>query len=92
MILQDPQIVLLDEATAFFDQAAEDHVVARLQTWLGDRTLVLTTHKRSMLALVERVIVMRDGSVVMDGPVGNVVSGNQVKAPERMAAGATYGG
>ncbi|WP_285017577.1 type I secretion system permease/ATPase [Novosphingobium sp. fls2-241-R2A-195] len=92
VILQDPQIVLLDEATAFFDQAAEDHVVARLQTWLGDRTLVLTTHKRSMLALVERVIVMRDGSVVMDGPVGNVVSGNQVKAPERMAAGATYGG
>lgn len=92
VILQDPQIVLLDEATASFDQAAEDHVVARLRAWLGDRTLVLTTHKRSMLALVERVIVMRDGAVVMDGPVGNVVSGNQVKAPEPGAAGAAHGG
>lgn len=92
VILQDPQIVLLDEATAFFDQAAEDHLVTRLQPWLGDRTLVLTTHKRSMLALVDRVIVMRDGGVVMDGPIGSVVSGNQVAAPERMAAGAAHGG
>jgi ATP-binding cassette subfamily C protein LapB len=35
---------------------------------------------------------MRDGGVVMDGPIGSVVSGNQVAAPERMAAGAAHGG
>lgn len=92
VILQDPRIVLLDEPTAFFDQAAEDHVVDRLNAWMGERTLVLTTHKRSMLGLVRRIVVMRDGNVVMDGPVEGVVSGNQVKAPERAVAGAAHGG
>ncbi|MFT4054108.1 MAG: type I secretion system permease/ATPase [Novosphingobium sp.] len=92
VLLQDPRIVLLDEATAFFDQAAEEHVVERLQAWLGNRTLILTTHKRSMLGLVERIIVMRDGQVVMDGPASSVVSGNQVKAPERTVTGKMYGG
>lgn len=91
MILQDPPIVLLDEPTASFDQANEEHVVARLQTWLGDRTLVVTTHKRTMLSLVQRIVVMRDGAVVMDGPVDGVVSGNQVKVPAR-TTGAAHGG
>ncbi|WP_211294920.1 type I secretion system permease/ATPase [Novosphingobium guangzhouense] len=92
VILQDPQILIMDEPTAFFDQAAEDHVVARLKAWLGERTLVVTTHKRSMLALVQRIVVLRDGSVIMDGPVEGIVSGNEVKAPERATAGAAHGG
>jgi ATP-binding cassette subfamily C protein LapB len=81
VILQDPPVVLLDEPTASFDQAAEEHVVARLKQWLGDRTLVVTTHKRTMLSLVQRIVVMRDGAVVMDGPVDGIVAGNQVKVP-----------
>jgi ATP-binding cassette subfamily C protein LapB len=89
VILQDPPIVLLDEPTASFDQANEEHVVARLQAWLGERTLVVTTHKQTMLSLVERIVVMRDGAVVMDGPVDGVVSGNQVKAPPRAPANET---
>ncbi|HUD30851.1 MAG TPA: type I secretion system permease/ATPase [Novosphingobium sp.] len=91
VILQDPPIVLLDEPTASFDQAAEEHVVARLKAWLGERTLVVTTHKRTMLSLVQRIVVMRDGAVVMDGPVDGVVSGNQVTVPVR-ASGAVNGG
>jgi ATP-binding cassette subfamily C protein LapB len=81
VILQDPPIVLLDEPTASFDQAAEDHVVARLREWMGTRTLVVSTHKRSILALVDRIVVMRDGAVVMDGPVEGMLSGNRVGAP-----------
>jgi ATP-binding cassette subfamily C protein LapB len=81
VILQDPPIVLLDEPTASFDQAAEDHVVARLREWMGTRTLIVSTHKRSMLALVDRIVVMRDGAVVMDGPVAGMLSGNRVGAP-----------
>jgi ATP-binding cassette subfamily C protein LapB len=80
VILQDPPIVLLDEPTASFDQAAEDHVVARLREWMGTRTLVVSTHKRSILALVDRIVVMRDGAVVMDGPVEGILSGNRVGA------------
>lgn len=92
VILQDPQIVLLNEPTAFFDQGAEEHIVARMKMWLGERTLVLTTHKRSMLALVQRVIVMRDGAVVMDGPADGVVSGNPIPKPLRVNAEASHAG
>ncbi|MEE4453121.1 type I secretion system permease/ATPase [Novosphingobium resinovorum] len=92
VILQDPPIVLLDEPTAFFDQATEDHAVARLQHWLGKRTLILTTHKRSMLALVQRIVVMRDGMVAMDGPVEAAVPGMAAGAQPRAHAGAAHGG
>ncbi len=71
--------MLLDEPTAAFDQASELQVVNYLQRWLGSRTLILTTHKKSMLALVDRAVVLRQGQVVMDGAVQQVVQGNQVQ-------------
>ncbi|MFG9957411.1 hypothetical protein, partial [Pseudomonas aeruginosa] len=51
----------LDEPTAAFDQGSEKQVIDYLQQWLGKRTLVITTHKKSMLALVERAVVLRQG-------------------------------
>ncbi|MCU1715770.1 type I secretion system permease/ATPase [Pseudomonas sp. 5P_3.1_Bac2] len=84
VLLQDPAIVLLDEPTAAFDQGSELQVIEYLQQWLGRRTLILTTHKKSMLALVQRAVVLRQGQVVMDGPVQNVVQGNQVQTPQVM--------
>ena len=58
-----------------------------LQRWLGQRTLVLTTHKRSMLALVQRAVVMRNGRIIMDGPLEQVVQGNQVQAVSAVVGG-----
>ncbi|MHB9797604.1 type I secretion system permease/ATPase [Pseudomonas sp. MT3] len=81
VLLQDPPILLLDEPTAAFDQTSENRVIEYLQQWLGSRTLVLTTHKKSMLALVDRAVVLRNGQVIMDGPLHQVVQGNQVQAP-----------
>ncbi|KEQ53401.1 type I secretion system permease/ATPase [Sphingobium chlorophenolicum] len=86
LLLQDPQIVLLDEPTAFFDQASENHVIDYLQGWLGSRTLIATTHKRSLLALVDRAVVLRHGRVVMDGPLDGIVSGDQVRTGPANAA------
>ncbi|WP_413061269.1 type I secretion system permease/ATPase [Sphingomonas carotinifaciens] len=74
VLLQDPRVVLLDEPTAFFDQANEMQIIQYLQQWLGNRTLVVTTHKRSVLDLVARAVVLRQGKVVMDGPVAGLVS------------------
>ncbi|WXL27139.1 type I secretion system permease/ATPase [Ectopseudomonas mendocina] len=79
VLLQDPPVVLLDEPTAAFDQTSEAQVIEYMKKWLGDRTLILTTHKQSMLALVDRVVVLSQGSVVMDGPLNQVVKGNEVK-------------
>lgn len=81
VLLQDPPILLLDEPTAAFDQTSETRVIEYLQQWLGRRTLILTTHKKSMLALVDRAVVLRQGQVIMDGPLHQVVQGNQVQAP-----------
>ncbi|WP_232493694.1 type I secretion system permease/ATPase [Novosphingobium kaempferiae] len=90
VVLQDPQIVLLDEPTAFFDQAAEEQFIARMKSWLGNRTLILITHKRSMLALVQRIVVMRDGTVAMDGPSDGILSNTQHSAPMRVKAEAAH--
>lgn len=86
LLLQDPPIVLMDEPTAAFDQSNEQRVIRYLKHWLEGRTLVVSTHKRALLTLVERAIVLRDGRIVMDGPRDNVVSGNRVKAPPRPRA------
>ncbi len=81
VLLQDPPIVLLDEPTAAFDQTSEKHVLEYLREWLKGRTLVLVTHKKSMLELVERAIVMRQGRVIMDGSLDQVVQDNRVQSP-----------
>ncbi|WP_106639815.1 type I secretion system permease/ATPase [Allosphingosinicella vermicomposti] len=81
IILQDPAILLLDEPTAAFDQASETNVIKYMDKWLGSRTLIVTTHKKSLLSLVRRAVVLRQGRVIMDGPLDDVVNGNQVQTP-----------
>lgn len=90
VLLQDLPILLLDEPTAAFDQNSEKQVIDYLQKWLGRRTLIITTHKKSVLALVDRAVVLRNGQVIMDGPLNQVVLGNQVQAPQ-VAEGAGHG-
>lgn len=94
LILQDPRIVLLDEPTSAFDQTNEAKVVNFLQHWLKGRTLIMATHKKSVLALVDRAVVLRDGRVLTDGPVSSVVSGNRVQTPAQRPVtvkGGAYG-
>jgi ATP-binding cassette subfamily C protein LapB len=79
VLLQDPAIVLLDEPTAFFDQGSENYVIDYMRSWLGHRTLVVATHKKSLLTLVNRAVVLRQGRPIMDGPLDTIVSGNQVQ-------------
>lgn len=79
VLLLDPAIVLLDEPTAAFDQASEEGLIEYMRNWLGERTLVLSTHKKNMLALVSRAVVLKQGRIIMDGPIDTVVMGNQVQ-------------
>jgi ATP-binding cassette, subfamily C, bacterial LapB len=67
-LLREPQLLLLDEPTASMDNELERRVVARLQDWLGSRTLILATHRAPLLALVDRVIWLEAGRVIADGP------------------------
>lgn len=69
MVLARPKVMLLDEPTASMDMGAESRCMQVLNEGLqSGSTLVLVTHKPSMLAIVSRVIVMSRGQIVMDGP------------------------
>ena len=63
-----PPIMVLDEPTSAIDTDTEAAVVNRLKEELSGRTLILVTHRPSLLALVDRVILMSRGRVVVDGP------------------------
>lgn len=68
MLLRAPNIVLLDEPTASLDEHSEREFIQRLGQWLGNRTLVVATHRVPVLELVERVVVLKEGQLVMDAP------------------------
>jgi ATP-binding cassette, subfamily C, bacterial LapB len=62
-----PPIMLLDEPTSAIDTDTEASLVARLKEELAGRTLILVTHRPSLLALVDRVILMSRGRMVVEG-------------------------
>ena len=69
LLLRQPALLLLDEPTAAMDAELEAYVMQNLLSSLADTTtVVLVTHKASLLRLVDRVIVMDQGRIVMDGP------------------------
>ncbi|MHA3105150.1 type I secretion system permease/ATPase [Acinetobacter sp. ANC 3791] len=68
LLIRQPNILLLDEPTAAIDDVAEKELIAQFKQWLGNRTLVIATHRRAVLELVDRIIVMNDGKIVMDAP------------------------
>ena len=67
-LLRNPSILILDEPTSAMDNGAENRFKARLAAALDGQTIVLVTHRASLLALVDRLIVMDGGRVVADGP------------------------
>ncbi len=72
-LLLDPPILLLDEPTSAMDTAAEERFKARLARILPGRTLLLVTHRGSLLGLVDRLIVLDAGRVVADGPRAEIL-------------------
>jgi ATP-binding cassette subfamily C protein LapB len=74
LLIRQPNIVLLDEPTASIDDVAEKQFIDHLMSWMGHRTLIVATHRRAVLALVDRIIVMNEGKIVMDGPRDQILS------------------
>ncbi|PUE05156.1 MAG: type I secretion system permease/ATPase [Candidatus Sedimenticola endophacoides] len=65
-LLSNPDILVLDEPTSMMDMQAEKAFMTRLGQALGDKTLVLITHRPTLLALVDRIIILGNGSIVRD--------------------------
>ncbi len=73
-LLQDPDILILDEPTSNMDNNSELMFKRRLGTVMGDKTVILITHRLSLLDLVDRLMVMDSGRVIADGPKNAVLS------------------
>ncbi len=56
------------------DQNSEQMVLSALKDWLEHRTLLLVTHRPQLLALVDRIVVIEQGQVVLDGPKDQVLA------------------
>jgi ATP-binding cassette subfamily C protein LapB len=66
-LLLDPPIILLDEPTSGMDNSTESNFKTRLGKAMADKTLLLVTHRSSLLSLVDRLIIMDNGKIVADG-------------------------
>ena len=81
LLLEEP-ILILDEPTNSMDNTTESIIRDRLFDYTRDKTLILVTHKAPMLALVERLVVVDDGRIIMDGPKEKVLQALQGKNNE----------
>ncbi len=72
-LLLDPPILLLDEPTSAMDNTSEEVLRHRLGARIQGKTVILITHRTSMLALVDRLVVLDNGHVVADGPKDAVI-------------------
>ncbi len=75
--LMDPPILLLDEPTSSMDFSSENSFKQRLKEMAAHKTMIIVTHRNSLLELATRVIVLDDGRVVADGPRDQVIQALQ---------------
>ncbi len=66
-------ILLFDEPTSAMDIQSENALIARLELELRGKTVVLVTHRQSMLKLVDRIIILDRGKVIAAGPRDDVL-------------------
>ncbi len=69
MLIRNPKILFMDEPTSALDIQSEQQFCDRLAHVLKpDATLIIATHRLSLLTYVERIVVIEHGKLVMDGP------------------------
>lgn len=71
-LMQNSSIMIMDEPSNAMDQTTEAILLAKLKEVLQDQTLLLITQKLSLLDMTERVIVMHNSKVLLDGPKAEV--------------------
>ncbi|MCM1129740.1 MAG: type I secretion system permease/ATPase [Alistipes senegalensis] len=72
-LLLNPPIFVLDEPSNSLDNRSEENFKKRFAAQLENHTLLLVTHRTSLLALVNRLIVMDNGQIIADGPKEQVM-------------------
>jgi ATP-binding cassette subfamily C protein LapB len=73
-LLLRPKVLLMDEPTSSMDAMTETLFIRQLQKAIEGQTLVIVTHRMSVLNIFERLIVLDDGRVMADGPKDQVIA------------------
>ena len=84
-LIRHPKILFLDEPTAHFDVRSEAEFLNRLKILAAqDMTIIISTHRLSLLAFVERLLLFEQGKLVADGPRDKIIEmlqSGRVKKP-----------
>ena len=72
-LLLDPPVLVLDEPTSNMDNRTEVRLKKKLTEVIKDKTLILITHRASLLEMVDRIVVIDNGVIVADGPKDSVL-------------------
>lgn len=76
-ILLDPPVLVLDEPTSNMDSRSELRLKNNLAGSTDGKTIILITHRASLLEMVDRIIVIDNGTIVADGPKTSVLDALQ---------------
>jgi len=72
-LLYDPPVILMDEPTASIDPGSERRLYRHLVEVCKDKTVMLITHKSSVLGLVDKLVLMDRGRVIAIGPRDEII-------------------
>jgi ATP-binding cassette subfamily C protein LapB len=81
VLIRKPRILFLDEPTAHFDVRSESEFLERLKALDEGMTIIISTHRLSLLGMVDRLLLFDNGRLVADGPRDKVLSLLQGKPP-----------
>jgi ATP-binding cassette subfamily C protein LapB len=76
-VLLDPPIMLLDEPTSSMDFISETQLKERIARFGQHKTMIIVTHRSSLMDLAERIIVLDNGIIVADGPKEKIIAALQ---------------
>jgi ATP-binding cassette subfamily C protein LapB len=72
-LLLDPPVLVFDEPTSNMDNRTEVLLRDNLATIITDKTVILITHRASLLEMVDRLVVIDNGTIIADGPKASVL-------------------
>jgi ATP-binding cassette subfamily C protein LapB len=80
VLIRKPRVLFLDEPTAHFDIRSETEFLERLKAIRGEQmTIIISTHRLSLLSMVDRLLLFDNGRLVADGPRDKVLAILQAK-------------
>jgi ATP-binding cassette subfamily C protein LapB len=89
-LIRKPKILFLDEPTAHFDVRSENEFLERLKAISGgEMTIIVSTHRMSLLSLVTRLLVFDRGRLIADGPRDEIIAKLRAGASKPQSSGPT---